>query len=79
MLNATVTSTTAPSFLTIWPAPLSQPVVSSVNWAPGDTVPNFVGVFIAPGGSLPGQISLYNDAGFADILLDVTGYFYPVS
>ena len=78
VLNATATNTTAPSYLSIWPPPFPQPVVSSLNWGPGETVPNFVGVFIASGGASPGTLSIYNDAGKADLILDVTGYFYRV-
>jgi hypothetical protein len=78
VLNATVTATTAGSFLSIWPAGLTRPTVSSLNWGPGDTVPNFVGVGLAAGGGAPGQLALYNDAGSTDVLIDVTGYFYPV-
>ena len=76
VFNATATATTAGSFLTIWPPHLSQPTVSSLNWGPDETVPNFVGVSIASTGGTPGQLSVYNDAGFADVLIDVTGYFY---
>ena len=76
--NATATATTSSSFLTIWPPVLVQPTVSSLNWSAGDTVPNFVGVFMPSGGPTAGQVAIYNDAGAADLLLDVTGYFYPV-
>ena len=77
-MNATATNTTAPSYLTIWPSNLSQPTVSSVNWGPGETVPNFVGSFVASNGPSAGALSVYNDAGSADVIFDVTGYFYPV-
>jgi hypothetical protein len=78
VLNATATATTAGSYLSIWRSGLGQPPVSSLNWGPDDTVPNFVGVSVAPSGGTAGQLSIYNDAGSADVLLDVTGYFYPV-
>ena len=79
VFNATATATTAGSFLSIWPPHLPQPEVSSLNWGPDETVPNFVGMWIASTGGTPGQLSIYNDAGFADVLIDVTGYFYPVA
>ena len=41
-------------------------------------MPNFVGAFIASGGASAGLLAIYNDAGTADVLLDITGYFYPV-
>ena len=79
VLNATVAATTAPSYLSVWPAGLLRPNDgSSVNWAAGDTVPNFVGVALPFAGPTAGQLSLYNDAGSAEVLLDVSGYFYPV-
>jgi len=78
VFNATATATTADSYLSVWPPILPQPNVSSLNWAAGETVPNFVGVFIASGGGAAGQVAIYNDAGTTDILLDIAGYFYPV-
>jgi hypothetical protein len=79
VMNVTVTNTTAPSYLSIWPAGFPQPGVSSLNWGPGQTVPNFVGVFIASGGASPGSIAIYNDAGVTDVIIDVTGYFYRIT
>ena len=78
VLNATATAATAGSYLSVWPAGLTQPTVSSINWGPGETVPNFVGVAVLPVGGTAGQLAIYNDAGFVDVLVDVTGYFYPV-
>ncbi len=77
VLNATVTDTTAGSYLSVWPAGLTQPTVSSLNWGPGETVPNFVGVAVLSAGGTAGQLAIYNDGGAADVLVDVTGYFYP--
>jgi fibronectin type III domain protein len=69
-LNVTVTDTTAPSFLTVWPAGLPLPLASNLNWIPGKTVPNLVEVAVGAGG----QISLYNGFGAVDLVLDVEGY-----
>ena len=79
VLNATATGATAGSYLSVWPAGLTQPTVSSINWGPGETVPNFVGVAVLSGGGTAGQLAIYNDAGSVDVLVDVTGYFYPVA
>src|ERR1700716_2353016 len=42
VMNLTVTSTTAPSYLTVFPAGGTQPLASNINWVPGQTVPNLV-------------------------------------
>jgi fibronectin type III domain protein len=70
ILNVTVTDTTAPSFLIVWPAGLPQPLASNLNWIPGKTVPNLVEVAVGAGG----QISLYNGYGTIDLVLDMEGY-----
>lgn len=71
VLNVTVTDTTAPSYLTVWPSGVSQPLASNLNWPAGTTIPNRV---IVPVGAA-GQIAVYNAAGAADVILDVNGWF----
>ncbi len=75
VLNVTVTDTTAPSFLTIYPTGSPLPQASNLNWVAGKTVPNLVSVPVGVGG----QISIYNLAGSVDVIVDVEGYFAPVS
>ncbi len=70
VLNVTVTDTTAPSYLTVWPAGAPQPLASDLNWSPGQTIANAVVVALGSGG----QISLYNDQGSTDVVVDVAGY-----
>jgi hypothetical protein len=71
-LNLTATGPTAPSFVTAWPATSTQPLtVSSLNFAPGETVPNLA---IVPIGT-NGKISLFNRAGTTHLIADVFGYF----
>ena len=70
LLNVTVTDTTAPSFLIVWPAGIPQPLASNLNWTPGKTVPNLVEVAVGAGG----QISIYNGFGTVDLVLDMEGY-----
>ena len=82
-LNVTVTGTTGTSFLTLWPKGQTRPLASSLNWAPGWTVPNAVTVKVGAGG----QVSIYNDVGSAHVIVDVVGYytsdggvmFHPIS
>ena len=72
-INVTVTNTTAASYLSVYPAGGARPVVSNLNWASGETVPNLV---IVPVGT-SGQVSFYNYAGRTDVVVDLEGYFAP--
>ncbi len=72
LLNVTVTDTNAPSFLTVYPEGGTQPNSSNLNWLPGQTLPNRVVVPINP---TTGQITVFNDAGKVDVIVDVDGYF----
>ena len=71
ILNVTATRTTASSVLTVWPAGVSLPTASNLNWNAGQTVPNRVIVPIGAGG----KVSVYNASGAADVIVDVAGYF----
>jgi outer membrane protein assembly factor BamB len=73
VLNVTVTQPTADSFLTLWPAGQALPLVSNLNFVPGQTVPNLVVVKVGAGG----QVDLYNLAGATDVVADVAGWFGP--
>jgi hypothetical protein len=70
-LNVTVTQTNAVSYLSIWPKGETQPTVSSLNWDAGWTVPNAVTVKVGTGG----KINVYNNAGTANVIIDVVGYY----
>ncbi len=72
-LNVTVTDTTAPSFLTVYPAGGSVPLPSNLNWTTGDTVANLVIVQIGSNGG----VSFYNNQGGTDLVVDLEGYFAP--
>ena len=56
ILNATVTNTTAASFLTVWPTGHARPTTSNLNWLPGWTRANRV---VVPTNGA-GQVSVYN-------------------
>ncbi|WP_208027901.1 hypothetical protein [Rhabdothermincola sediminis] len=71
VLNATVTNTTASSYLTIWPKGQPRPLASSLNWQAGWTIPNAVTVQVGSGG----QVSVFNNRGNVDVIFDVVGYF----
>ncbi len=70
-LNVTVTGTSASSNLRIWPKGLELPTVSSLNWQAGWTVPNAVTVKVGD----EGQVSVYNNNGNADVVIDVVGFY----
>jgi photosystem II stability/assembly factor-like uncharacterized protein len=70
VLNVTVTNTTSPSYLTVWPAGTPQPLASNLNFVAGQTVPNLVEVAVGTNG----QVSMFNAYGKTDVIFDVAGY-----
>jgi hypothetical protein len=70
VINVTVTDTSAPSYLTVYPAEDPRPTVSNLNWTAGQTTPNLVQVAVR--GS--GQLTIYNAGGWANVIFDVAGY-----
>ena len=76
VLNVTTVNSTAGSFLTVWPADKSRPFVSSLNWVGGQApTPNQV----TSGLDSFGQLSLYNNTGTVDVIVDVVGLYEPSS
>jgi len=70
--NTTVTNTTAPSFLTVYPDGSAMvPNASDLNWVAGETVPNLV---VAKLGN-DGAIDATNAAGDTDVIVDVEGFY----
>ena len=71
VLNATVTGTSAPSHLTIWPTGYDRPEISNLNYLWGQTVANLVTVAVGDGG----RVSVFNASGVAHVIFDVAGYY----
>jgi Fibronectin type III domain len=71
VLNVTVTNSSAPSYLTAWPAGANRPLASDLNYVAGQTVPNLVVVKLGAGGS----IDLYNAVGTTDVVVDVVAWY----
>ena len=69
--NLTVTEPTASSYVTVWPAGATMPTASNLNVVAGQTLANMVTVGLGAGG----QIDLFNLAGDAQVLVDVTGWY----
>ncbi|MGC2207770.1 MAG: G1 family glutamic endopeptidase [Candidatus Dormiibacterota bacterium] len=73
----TVTEGSTESFLSVYPTGGALPLVSNLNWGPGQTIPNLVIVPVSP--TTPGQVSFYNAFGTVNIVVDLEGYFAPES
>ncbi len=71
VMNVTVDSPTAASFLTAWPSGEGQPPVSNLNYVPGQTVPNLVTVKVGANG----RVNLFNATGWVHVVADVVGYY----
>ena len=69
--NATVTATSADSFVSAYPAGASAPNASTLNFVAGQTTANLTAIKTGTGG----QVTVGNFAGSTDVILDVVGYF----
>jgi hypothetical protein len=75
-LNLTVTDTAGASgLLTVWPAGLPRPLASNLNYRPGQTVANTVLVGVGSAG----QVSIANERGTTEVIVDVNGSFPGVT
>jgi hypothetical protein len=76
VLNVTVVNATASSYLTVWPAGQDRPLASNLNWTPGQAAtPNQV----TTGLDSDGKLSLFNNTGKIDVIIDVVGLYEPAS
>lgn len=71
VLNVAATGTTAPSYLTVYPTGDPRPLAANLNFTAGDTVSNRAMVKLGAGG----KVTVYNNAGSADVVVDVGGWF----
>jgi hypothetical protein len=70
-LNLTATNVTAPTFVTAYPAGSPKPLASNLNPQAGQTRATLVLLGVGNGG----KVTIYNNSGSADVILDVFGYF----
>jgi hypothetical protein len=70
-LNVTATNTTAPSYVSVYPAGAARPTVANLNFVAGQTVAAFMMVPLSSGGA----VTMFNYAGSADLVVDVDGYY----
>ena len=74
--NVTFDNPTAPSYLTVFPADVPQPLASNLNWtAASSPTPNQVTVQL----STTGAIKAFNNGGTIDVIIDIVGYYQPAS
>ena len=71
VVNVTVTGGTAGSYLSVYPSGDSRPAASSLNFGPDQTVANAVTTAVGAGGT----VSVYNDLGSVDVIIDVVGSY----
>jgi hypothetical protein len=69
--NVTAAFGTASSFLTVYPAGVTMPTASNLNFVADQVVANRVTVGVGTGG----QIEVYNHTGTVNVDLDVDGYY----
>lgn len=69
--NLTVVNPSAPGYVTAYPTGPELPNASTINFSAGQTIANLTIVKLGPGG----RVSLYLNAGTADLLVDVAGWF----
>ncbi len=70
VMNVTVTNTTSPSYLTVFPTGFTRPLASNLNWTAGKTVANLVEVAVGDAG----MDTVYNAFGNTDVVVDVGGW-----
>jgi len=73
-MNITVTGSTAPGNIRLFPAGVAVPLVSMINFGTGQTRAN--NAIVQLGGGATGSIVVLNGAGgTVHFILDVNGYF----
>ncbi|HEV2238338.1 MAG TPA: hypothetical protein VGR57_16875 [Ktedonobacterales bacterium] len=70
--NLTVTGTTGPGDLILYPAGAAQPNVSNINYSFGQTIANAANVGLSSGGAM----SLFVHVSSTHAIFDVAGYVY---
>ncbi len=72
VFNATVVPSGSLGYLTLWPDPEHQPVVSTLNAYDGFITSNMA---IVP--NMDGSTDAYAGYGYTQLILDISGYFAP--
>jgi hypothetical protein len=72
--NVTIATPSTGGFLTLFPGGAARPQASNLNWVAGQApTPNAVTVGLGTGG----KVSVYNQSGTVNIIIDIVGYYEP--
>ncbi|MFE5764221.1 hypothetical protein ACFQ7H_22015, partial [Streptomyces sp. NPDC056492] len=71
VLNVTATNPTMDSHVIAYPHGSARPTASNLNFTAGQTISNQVTVPVGADGT----VDLYNNAGSADLIADISGYY----
>jgi len=74
VLNVTVTGTDSAGYLTVYPAGVTRPTASNLNFVAGQTAPNLVEVALGDGGRVDLFAQFARATGHADVIFDVAGW-----
>lgn len=75
-INVTIDQdATLKSFITVWPTGEPRPLASTNNAEPGLVTPNSALMKVGT----DGKISVFNQQGAVNVIIDVTGYFVPAT
>jgi hypothetical protein len=74
-VNVTVTGASAGGYLTVFPGGTARPGTSTVNFTPGVTLANLAMPKVGP----TGEISIFNQSGTVQVIVDVMGYYSSVA
>jgi hypothetical protein len=73
--NLTAVGGSAATYLALYPSDVARPRASDLNPAVGEVIANLSVVGIAQTGAFAGDVSLYNNVGTTNAILDVAGWF----
>jgi hypothetical protein len=75
VLDAAVTNTAGTSYLTVFPTGEVRPLAANLNVGTGETVANRVMAKLGSGG----KVTIFNNSGSTDVVVDVSGYYTDAS
>ena len=70
VINLTAVEPTAASYLTVYPGP-TRPTTSDLNPSKGTVKPNLIVATVSPSGT----ITIYNNSGTTDVVIDLAGWY----
>lgn len=71
-LNITAVTPSTATFVSVWPNGITRPLISTLNPAAGQTIPNAAIVTLGTGG----KFNVFNNAGTVQLVIDQVGSFY---